>query len=206
MRIHEGIRVILASASPRRYELLTQIDICRFEVIPAKGEEVITTGVPEEAVMELAGQKAAEVFASTEGPRLVIGADTVVALDKEILGKPADREDAFNMICAMRGRTNHVYTGVSLMWDDEAASIAGTGQGAGEDTFFSVTGVTFFPMTDREVRDYVDTGEADDKAGAYGAQGIFGRHVERIEGEFANVVGLPVASLYKHLAEKGFFI
>ena len=157
------MKIILASASPRRRELLTQIGV-NFAVQPACGEEVITGSNPEEVVKELSAQKAEEVAKmQQEGDWLVIGADTVVSCDSRILGKPKDEADAFVMLSMLQGHTHEVYTGVTLYW-----SANGKEQKL---TFAEQTKVTMYAMTAEEIRAYIKTGEPMDKAGSYGLQG-----------------------------------
>ncbi len=191
------MKIILASASPRRRELLTQMGL-EFEVRPSCGEEVITKETPAEAVMELAEQKAAEIAALTAKERpgeeiLVIGADTVVVKDHQILGKPEDEEDAVRMLHRLSGDVHQVYTGVCLI-------VLGKGQQKTR-TFYESTDVHFYPMTNQEILDYVNTGDPMDKAGAYGIQGLCGKYISGIEGDYNNVVGLPIARLYREMKE-----
>ena len=186
-------KIILASGSPRRRELLTQIGIS-FEVVKAEGEEKITTDDPEEAVKELAMQKAQEVAGRVDAD-VVIGADTVVAVDGEIMGKPADRADASRMLHALQGRSHQVYTGVAL---DAVRQGVYTVH-----SFVQRTDVCVYPMTDAEIEAYMDTGEPFDKAGAYGIQGRFGKYIEKINGDYLNVVGLPLGRLYQEMKRLG---
>lgn len=188
-------KIILASASPRRRELLEQLGI-PFTVRVSSVEEVMAKTEPSELVMDLAAQKAAAVMKEvrreqTAGELLVIGADTVVeALTLEggkILGKPQSEEEAFSMLQMLQGREHKVYTGVSLCRKDKTHS------------FFEVTKVFVYEMTDREIWDYIKTGEPMDKAGAYGIQGRFAAYIKGIEGDYNNVVGLPAGRLYQEL-------
>ena len=187
-------QMILASASPRRKELLGLLET-DFQIVPARKEEVLTTSDPGTAVRELSRQKAWEVAEKSGPDTLVIGADTVVALDGEILGKPAGEEGARAMLKKLQGRTHSVCTGVTVI---------GVGK---EDTwsrtFAEETRVTISPMTDAQIQNYVNHGESLDKAGAYAIQGVFGVFVERIEGDYNNVVGLPVSRLYRELRQAG---
>lgn len=189
------MKIILASASPRRRELLTQIGV-NFAVQPACGEEVITGSNPEEVVKELSAQKAEEVAKmQQEGDWLVIGADTVVSCDGRILGKPKDEADAFVMLSMLQGHTHEVYTGVTLYW-----SVNGKEQKL---MFAEQTKVTMYAMTAEEIRSYIKTGEPMDKAGSYGIQGKCAAFIEKISGDYNNVVGLPVARIYQELLQKG---
>ena len=194
-------KIILASASPRRLELLGQVGIVP-EVEPSQVEEVITSTAPEEVVMELSRQKALDVAGKHAGEAaVVIGADTVVAVDGTILGKPRDRADAIRMIGMLQGRSHQVYTGVTVVFGD------GTGeQEPGADravTFYEKTEVHVYPMTQEEIAAYVDTGEPMDKAGGYGIQGLGGMLVEKIDGDYWNVVGLPAGRLKRELISLG---
>ena len=183
-------RILLASGSPRRKELLTQMG-CVFEVCKSEAEEVITSTNPEEVVMELSSQKGEDVFSKTTGDVCVIGADTVVAVDGNILGKPADTEEAREMIYKLQGKSHMVYTGVTV--------IAKSGDMVSASSFAEGTKVNVAPMTENEIEAYISTDEPYDKAGAYGIQGLFGKFIEGIEGDYFNVVGLPVHRLYEEL-------
>ncbi|MBO5291989.1 MAG: septum formation protein Maf [Lachnospiraceae bacterium] len=187
-------KMILASGSPRRKELLTQIGFA-FDVIPSTKEEVRSSKVPEELVQELSYQKAMDVAACTEEGRLVIGADTLVACEGQIMGKPEDKEQAAEMLRALSGNTHQVYTGVTVVMRE------------GEDfeyfTFFEKTDVYVYELSEREIQDYIRTGEPMDKAGSYGIQGAFARYIKGICGDYNNVVGLPVARLYQELKKRG---
>ncbi len=188
------MRVILASGSPRRKELLKQL-VADFEVLPAKGSEIYTEQEPDKIVQQLAAQKAAEVESSVvrqgEEPMLVIGADTVVAFQGQILGKPADAKQAKEMLKTLASDVHQVYTGVALIVIQHGKRQCLE--------FAECTNVRFYRMTAQEIEAYVQSGEPMDKAGAYGIQGIGGRFVEGIEGDYQNVVGLPLAKLYQVL-------
>lgn len=184
-------KIILASGSPRRRELLTQIGVV-YEVHKAEGEEVITTTVPSEAVKELSLQKALEVAGKCEGT-VIIGADTVVAADGKILGKPKDKEDAVRMLKLLQGKSHEVITGVTVLIKGRQTPVQ----------FAEVTTVNVFPMTDAQIEEYVESGEPMDKAGAYGIQGRFAAYVSGIEGDYNNVVGLPVGRLYHEVLAAG---
>lgn len=194
-------RIILASASPRRRELLAQIGM-EFEVMVSNVEERVTATLPDEVVQELSEQKAEAVLAmlqakegETDAPTLVIGADTIVACDNKILGKPKDEEDAKRMLRLLSGRTHEVYTGVTML--NCLQSPAGSSVRC--HTFFECTKVCFAPMTEAEIAEYVATKDPLDKAGAYGIQGFCARYIKGIEGDYNNVVGLPVGRLYQEL-------
>lgn len=191
-------KYILASGSPRRKELLGSLGI-DFEIIPATGEEILTSSVPSEVVESLSEQKAKEIFhkvlRDNKGAIVVIGADTVVSYREKILGKPKDRADARKMIRMLQGGSHKVYTGVTIC--------VKTPLGAEKTiTFHECTSVKCFEMSEEEIEKYLDTDEPYDKAGAYGIQGIFGRFIEGIRGDYNNVVGLPVARLYQELKKE----
>lgn len=216
-------RIVLASASPRRRELLGQIGIVP-EIIPSTIEERITTDQPEEVVKELSYQKACDVACSiasdaAELPEMaaaptemaaapmemaaapmkmaaapatvVIGADTVVAAEGRILGKPKTHEEAVQMISLLAGKTHQVYTGVTLIFLGP--------DGRREMTFAEKTDVHVYPMTKEEIYEYAHSGESMDKAGAYGIQGKFASYIKGIDGDYNNVVGLPVGRVYQEM-------
>ncbi|MDO4521995.1 MAG: Maf family protein [Eubacteriales bacterium] len=178
-------KLILASGSPRRRELLTQAGI-PFEVIVSNAEERITKSEPGEIVEELSCCKA-QAVAKQYPDRLVLGSDTVVVLDKEILGKPKNEEDAVRMLTALQGRVHQVYTGVAFI------------RGTKIHTFHEKADVYVYPMSAEEIRAYVDGGDPMDKAGAYGIQGSFARYIEKIQGEYNTIVGLPIGRVYQEL-------
>lgn len=182
-------QIILASASPRRKALLEMLGVQGLTVIPAKGEETIDPSLtPEALVKALSRQKAAEVAAEhASEDAVVIGADTVVVLDGAVLGKPKDVHDAKRMLSALSGRGHAVWTGITAIRGDKSLSRA------------ERTEVFFRPLSEREIDAYIATGEPLDKAGAYGAQDLASLFVERIDGDFFNVVGLPLCALGKLL-------
>ncbi len=193
----ENIRIILASGSPRRTELLQTAGIAH-EVIVSGADEDVREEDPRTLVEELSARKAQEVFEriqSQEGQRemVVIGADTVVACDGKILGKPEDEEDAFRMLQMLSGRAHHVFTGVTLC--------GMTGGKKKTVTFSEESLVHVAELTEEEIRSYIRSGEPLDKAGAYGIQGSFMKHVSGIEGDYFNIVGLPVSHLYRELKD-----
>ena len=174
-----GAEIVLASQSPRRQELLGFL-FPRFTVRVSEADETLPEGIaPDEAVRTLALRKARAVAPEAPGA-LVIGADTVVAIDGLILGKPRDAADAAGMLRRLSGRTHQVYTGVALLG------------GGREECFHECTGVTFAPLTDGEIAWYLSTGEPFDKAGSYGIQGYGARFIERISGDYFTVMGLPL--------------
>ena len=208
------MRIILASASPRRRELLGQIGI-EFEIHVSNVEEKVTAVEPSAVVEELSRQKAEAVLASLEEGMegglsmekeltmegelsmedvLVIGADTVVALEGQILGKPSDPDHGLAMLRRLSGNVHEVYTGVTLLCRKKDGAVQ-------RKVFHERTKVEFFSLTEAEIQEYVQSGECMDKAGAYGIQGIFARYVRGIEGDYNNVVGLPVGRLYQEAKE-----
>lgn len=192
--------VVLASASPRRTELLRQAGIEHI-VMPSECEEVIHSQVPQEVVMELAFQKAEDVYkrydeAHPEEDFLIIGSDTVVAAEGKILGKPKDETEAFQMISMLQGSVHQVYTGVSILVKN-----CGKMQ---EKTFCECSNVNVYEMNEDEIRGYISTGEPMDKAGAYGIQGGFAVYIRGIEGDYNNIVGLPIARVYQELKNMKF--
>ncbi len=218
MQKEQNVRLVLASASPRRRELLSQIGL-EFTVMPSTKEENAKTTEAGALVQELSRQKAVDIWEQLSGGQgqnpdtdqeqiseetqepnldgkrqpelLVIGADTVVCCEGKILGKPHSREAAAEMLTALQGRSHEVYTGVTLYSQSEAV------------TFFECTQVEFYPMTEAEISDYIDSKEPMDKAGAYGIQGLGARFVKGIRGDYNNVVGLPVGRLYQELKSHG---
>ena len=218
MQKEQNVRLVLASASPRRRELLSQIGL-EFTVMPSTKEENAKTTEAGALVQELSRQKAADIWEQLSGGQgqnpdadqeqiaeetqepnlngkrqpelLVIGADTVVCCEGKILGKPHSREAAAEMLTALQGRSHEVYTGVTLYSQSETV------------TFFECTQVEFYPMTEVEISEYIDSKEPMDKAGAYGIQGLGARFVKGIRGDYNNVVGLPVGRLYQELKSHG---
>lgn len=182
--------IILASQSPRRKELFSLITE-DFKIIPAVGEEKADRSLPpSEYVMELAKHKALEV-AEKYPEDVVIGSDTVVVINGEILGKPKDEADAKRMLRLLSGREHSVYTGVCLS------------RGNMNRSFCEETKVRFFTLSDREIEEYTASGEPFDKAGAYGIQGTGALLVSGITGDYYNVMGLPVGRLYREMRESG---
>lgn len=186
-------KIVLASGSPRRKELLEQMGLS-FTVIPAKGEERSSASDPAVMVKELALRKAMEVAAAVQEPALVIGSDTVVAFDGEILGKPVDEEDAFRMLKLLQGTEHVVYTGVAVVDAGNKEIVVSFAEG---------TVVSMYPMTERWIWRYIRSGEPMDKAGAYAIQGGCAPWIRGISGEYANVVGFPVARFHQELLKKG---
>lgn len=192
--------LILASGSPRRKELLSLIQV-PFIVEKSNAEETITEKEPGKIVMELSGRKAEDVAGRiTSG--IVLGADTIVWAQGRILGKPKDRKDAAQMLRLLSGKAHEVFTGVTILVREPAGR---TGESTiRRDSFFCRTTVHVHEMTDEEIETYLDTGDAFDKAGSYGIQGPFAAFVDGIEGDYQNVVGLPVSEVYRHLRAMGY--
>lgn len=186
------MRYILASKSPRRQELLARTGIT-FEVIPSNMDEIITKEIPSDVVMELAEQKAKSVYDSLTDKEnvTIIGSDTIVVYRDEILGKPADKQEAYDMLSMLADRTHQVYTGVSLIVNKDGT--------LNVKTFYEKTDVTFYPIYKEDLRRYVESGDPLDKAGAYGIQGDFSIHIKELHGDYNNVVGLPIGRLYQEL-------
>ena len=211
MQKEQNVRLVLASASPRRRELLSQIGL-EFTVMPSTKEENAKTTEAGALVQELSRQKAVDIWEQLSGGQgqnpdadqeqiseetqepnlngkqqpelLVIGADTVVCCEGKILGKPHSREAAAEMLTALQGRSHEVYTGVTLYSQSETV------------TFFECTQVEFYPMTEVEISEYIDSKEPMDKAGAYGIQGRAALYIPGITGDYFNVMGLPLHAVY----------
>jgi septum formation protein len=189
--------IVLASASPRRQELLRNAGI-PFTVQAADINEAPLAGeAPRDCAERLAREKAMAVSGSRQ-QQWVLGADTIVVVDKTILGKPRDASDAARMLGILSGRTHEVITGVCI-----TGPVAGVQVASKTQTVSRITIVTMCEISDAEIRDYIATGEPMDKAGAYAIQGIASRWIPRIEGDYSNVVGLPVALVYGMLQERG---
>jgi septum formation protein len=179
--------VVLASQSPRRSEILRQAGI-EFTVRIADVDEAVIAGeTPEEYVQRLAVNKASAIDAAESD--VVLAADTTVVVDREILAKPADAADARRMLSLLSGRRHDVLTGICLR------------RGAQIVRDFAATGVVFAPLSKKEIEEYVASGEPMDKAGAYAIQGLACKFVERIEGDYFNVMGLPISLVFRHLRE-----
>ncbi len=185
--------IYLASGSPRRSEILSQMGL-KFQVVPSDAPEDSEEKIPENLVRELSYRKASWVIPQiTEENAVIIGADTVVAIDDKILGKPIDFEDAKRMLRLLSGRSHEVYTGVTI------------GRKFGRNTdyqiFVKCSRVHVMALSEQEISAYVTKGSCLDKAGAYGIQGEFGKYIEGFEGDYYNIVGLPMNELYKKLKE-----
>ena len=186
-------KIILASQSPRRRQLLAQIGVEDFTIlVPEADESYDTACSPQEIVSSICRKKAVAARALAGDPEaIIITADTMVFLDGLRLGKPRDEEEAFRMLRALSGRTHQVCTGVTVCRGDRL------------DTRAETTGVTFRPMTDSEIRSYIRTGDPMDKAGSYGVQGKAALFVSSIDGDYFNVMGLPLHLLGQMLAGFG---
>ncbi len=185
-------KIILASASPRRKELMQQAGY-EFEIQVSHKEEVYTSTKPDEIVNELALLKARDIAEHNERKNLiVIGADTVVAYDGCILGKPASKQDAFRMIQSFQGDKHQVYTGVSILSYDEYGKETIVNHAVKTDVYVN-------EMSDEEIWAYIDSDNVMDKAGSYGIQSGFAIYIEKIEGDYFNVVGLPISYIYEEL-------
>ena len=212
--MEQKVDIILASGSPRRRELLHQVGL-DFTVLVTDADESINITEPSKVVEELSYRKAkaaVECYLSSEDSSakgmnreevpsssatdikregvLVVSADTVVALDEKIIGKPKDKEDALGILMNLSGRTHDVYTGVSCIYIVDGKIVS-------EERFSERTGVTMYPFDEDEALDYIASGEPMDKAGAYGIQGIGARLVEKIEGDYNNVVGFPLSAFLR---------
>ncbi|MFI3237185.1 MAG: Maf family protein [Lachnospiraceae bacterium] len=191
-------KLVLASASPRRSELLEQIGL-KFEVIKSVCEEVTEQTTPEGVVFDLSRLKALDVvglLGDMLGDKVVLAADTVVAVDDVVLGKPSSKEHAITMLQSLQGREHCVYTGVTVCYKN-----------AGElflETFVDETKVTVYPMSLEEIIDYIELGTCMDKSGAYGIQNEFASFIKKIDGDYNNVVGLPVSRVYQALKKLKF--
>ena len=186
------MKIILASQSPRRRELLGLMGLTDFEIRPARGEEDMSAPLtPDRLVESLAAAKGAEVAAQAAPADVVIAADTIVTLDGKVLGKPRSEGEAAEMLRTLSGRTHVVYTGVVVI------------QGGRRLVRHEATEVVFRALTDEEISHYIATGEPMDKAGAYGSQGRGALLVEGIRGDYFNVMGLPVCKLGQMLREFG---
>ena len=175
-----------------------------FEVRPSYAEEITTSREPSGIVMELSRLKADDIFEKLSEDEkqntIVIGSDTVVALDGKVMGKPVDVADAKKMLTALQGRCHQVYTGVTLIWQENSGTATERELSQRQEkVFFEETSVEVYPMNEAEIDAYISTNESRDKAGAYGIQGFFAAHIKGINGDYNNVVGLPVGRLYQEM-------
>lgn len=187
-------QIILASSSPRRRELLEKAGV-HFQVMPSQEEEHIENKEPAQIVENLSWQKAASVASKTGQDVIVIGSDTLVAYEGRVLGKPRDAEEAVETLKLLQGNTHQVYTGVTVIVRDKEEEIT--------KTFSRRTDVTFYPVDEKEIRDYVATGDPMDKAGSYDIRGDFSVYIKEIFGDYNNVVGLPVSMLFWEMKQLG---
>lgn len=181
------MNIILASASPRRHEIMTKMGY-KFRVAWADIDENINTENVADAVCEIAKNKAEAVAKTEKG--LIIAADTVVAIDGKIMGKPKDEEEAYAMLSLLSGKRHEVYTGVCVKSSNKTV------------IFNEKTSVFFRQLSEEEMWEYIKTGEPMDKAGAYGIQGAGGLFVKKIDGDYMNVIGLPATHLYTVLSNE----
>lgn len=184
-----GMKIILASKSPRRKELLATI-FEEFECKPSdKSEEMTKKTSIKNLAKNISGQKAEDIFSKTEGDRVIIGSDTMVVLGKRIFGKPKNQDEAFSMLKSLSGRTHKVVTGIYVIkFEGQIKTIVSD---------VVVSKVKFAKMSDKEIWDYIKTGDPMDKAGAYGCQGLAKKYIEKIDGDFFAVMGLPVHKTYE---------
>lgn len=205
----ENFKIILASGSPRRKEILTNLGV-EFTVIPSNKEEKMSNDIyPGELVKQLSKMKGSDVAekvaalpaeeaAAIGDHYIVIGADTVVAYDGKVLGKPKSRENAYEMIKAFSGDIHNVFSGVYIYIKNGDKT---------EEVNFSVnTEVSVYEMTDSEINAYLDTPEPYDKAGAYAIQGLFAPYIKGINGDYYNIVGFPIAQIVHELSARGIYI
>ncbi|MDP4162431.1 MAG: Maf family protein [Bacillota bacterium] len=186
-------RLILASSSPRRKELLENLQLT-FDTSTSEVDESFEEGaLPEDVVIELALRKANSVF-RTNPEAFVIGSDTIVTADGLILGKPQNSDEAFDMLKLLSGRKHDVYTGVTILSPVKSVS------------FYEKTEVMFWELTDEEIRWYIQSGEPFDKAGSYGIQGLGSIFVKQITGDYFTVVGLPVSRTIRALKQAGYIL
>lgn len=186
------MRIILASKSPRRKEILGMI-VDKFDIMVCKEDEILdnTLSIKEQSI-KLAYDKAKNIFNRTNGDRIVIGSDTIVVDENDkIYGKPQDREDAIKILNSIKGKEHRVFTSIAVLVSKNGKIY--------EDTDCDIARVYIDNMTDEEVTKWVDTGEAYDKAGAYAVQGRFAKHIEKIDGNFWTVMGLPINKVYNIL-------
>ena len=182
--------IVLASASPRRQELLHYL-IQDFIISPTDSDESLPEGIKGDEAVELLSRRKAKACAKKYPQAVVIGCDTVVELEGQILGKPVDEKDAKRMLSMLSGKTHHVYTGVCIIFQNMVH------------TFHVCTSVNFVNLTQQQIDEYLATGEPFDKAGAYGIQGYGCTLVKEIHGCYYNVMGLPVATLGEQLKNLG---
>ena len=188
-----NMNFVLASKSPRRREILSGVGL-RFDIMESNVDESIVSKElpPHFYVQELAMLKSTDIASKIKGPSYVIGADTVVVSDGKIIGKPQSFEDAFDMLSSFSGASHKVVSGISVTNSEDMTTV----------TDYCETEVVFYPMSDCEIADYINTYKPYDKAGAYGIQEYAGVFVEKINGDYYNVVGLPLSKLYQLLKKE----
>lgn len=191
-------QIVLASGSPRRKEILSQVGI-DFTVCVSNKEEITSETSPEKVVMELSKMKAKDVSQQYAANTIIIGSDTIVAYQNQILGKPKNEDHAKEMLQLLSGESHEVYTGVTVIIKNDSGEVL-------EHTFYEVSRVTFSELTKEEILYYIASKEPMDKAGAYAIQGRFAVHISRIEGDYYTIVGLPIARLYEEVRKLGFDI
>lgn len=188
------MKIILASQSPRRKELLELMGIKKYEIIVSNLEEKMEEKLPiNERIQKLAYQKAEAVFNQTQGERIVIGADTIVEKDNQIYGKPSDKQDAINMLKTFSHSKVNIITAIAVLIESTGKII--------KKTDYDLSEVYIKKMTADEIERYIDTGEAFDKAGAFAVQGKFCVYIEKINGNYTSILGLPTQKLYDILKE-----
>lgn len=189
-------KIRLASKSPRRRELIKYLDI-PYTILAVDTEENAKSADPEEAACEISLEKARASFETKplEDGEVVIGADTTVCTSDKILGKPGNRDDAFKMLRLISGKTHTVVTGITLIYIENGETVT--------KSFAETTKVIVEDLSDGQINAYLDLDEYSDKAGSYAIQGPFSRHIKGIEGDYNNVVGFPVARVYKELQSIG---
>ncbi|WP_455714446.1 Maf family protein [Anaerosporobacter sp.] len=191
--------IILASGSPRRKEILEQVGI-PFTVQPSNKDEIITESEPVNIVKDLASMKANDIAENAKVNDVIIGCDTIVAYNNQIMGKPKNEEDAKRMLLLLQDDVHEVFTGVSVI----IKMVADDGSICDKEINFAVgTKVYVNPMSEAQIEAYVATKEPMDKAGAYAVQGKFAAHIKKLDGDYYNVVGLPISRLYDVLLEEG---
>jgi len=192
------MKLYLASGSPRRRELLTTAGVA-FEIRPCNDPEETAAAAPVQTVLDLSSHKAQAVFEeiadTATADFAVLGADTIVVIDNEIIGKPKDDADARQILKRLSGRTHQVFTGVCILVQKDGKTR--------KKSFYERTSVTMYPITDAELDDYLASGEHLDKAGAYAIQGLAVKFVRKVTGDYSNIVGLPVARVYHQLVKLG---
>lgn len=188
-------QIILASGSPRRREILEQVGVT-FTIKVSDKEEIMNSNDPESLVKELSAMKARDVAERVSSSAIIIGADTVVAQNNIIFGKPRDKKHAKEMLSIMQNNSHKVYTGVCILIKEEDNTIR-------ELSFAVASAVRVAPMNESQIEAYIETNEPMDKAGAYAIQGKFAPYILGIEGDYYNIVGLPISSIYAELYKNG---